>query len=612
MLGVNMKKLKKIFSKIKNVLKEFITKKVLLYSIVFFLFVFLILSFFQKTTNNEYISSLDLINKYDETTNLISGNETYSNVLLNYKENNIPFINENLKLESNLFSGLVITELDGEYGSFVNEYEKEDTPVFLLDEDNEINIKINGIKNGIYYINIDYYELGNNIDNNQISLKIKREGESEFKVPFHESNTMVLKSEWSYLTRDFKEDRYGNEIQAGAVKNIKWRSQALHDYTGIHTGYYGFHLNYGDEILISTRNNPILIGEVSFVEYNELSSYNEYLDKYKNISISNSRLQVSARDMETRSEPSIRLRNEQNANNLYYDTQFLKLNTVFADSWQYGGQAITYNIEVEENAMYKLAFKYRQYSLGDMPTFRKITINGEVPFDLFEAYAFPHTTGFLNRKIVDENGEDILIYLEEGINTITLEAVSYPYRTAIEKLREIMSEIQNLSLNIKRYTSGGNDPLRYWEIEKHFPNAKDDIYRWADELDKLDAELNVLTKTKRPSELANLSQSSKRLRSLGKKVNRLPSKMPLLSDGDSSVSQLIGATMQRLMISGLELERVIVYGETKLPKPNPNIFVKSYEEIKRLVLSYTNSPYSASKMKDEDLNIWVNYRSEER
>ncbi|MCR1808788.1 extracellular solute-binding protein [Haploplasma modicum] len=602
-----MKKIKKILSESKKRIKQFMTIKVLLYSISFFLFIFLVLSFFPKTSNVDYVSSLEYNSDYQKTTNLISGNTTYSNMLLDYKEKKIPFINENSNIRTSEFNGHVVTNIDDEYGEIVSSYSNKDSKVYLLDEKNNLKIKFKDIKSGVYYISIDYYELNKNIDNNQISLMVKRNGDSEFRVPFHESNTMVLKSDWSYLTKDFTEDRYGNEIQSGAEKNFKWRNQALFDYNGLHVGYYGFHLSEDDEILISSRNNSLLIGEVSFVKYNELESYENYLKKHNNKKLSQELIQVSARDMEGRSEASIRLRNEQNPTNLYYDTQFLKLNTVFADSWQNGGQTISYKINVNETAMYKLAFKYRQYSLGEMPTFRRISIDNEVPFDLFEGYAFPHTTSFVNRKIVDENGDDVLIFLEEGEHIISLEAVSYPYRTAIEKIREIMSEIQNLSLRVKRYTSGGNDPLRDWDIEKHFPEAKDKMYQWADDLDMLHESLKKLSGVKKPAEISNLTQSSKRLRSIAKKINKLPSKMALFSDGDSSVNQLLGATMQRLMISGMELERVIFYGNSKLKNPAANIFVKSFEEVKRLILSYTNNPYSVSKKNKNDLTVWVNH-----
>ena len=48
-----------------------------------------------------------------------------------------------------------------------------------------------------------------------------------------------------------------------------------------------------------------------------------------------------------------------------------------------------------------------------------------------------------------------------------------------------MSEIQDLALEVKRYTAGGTDPYRDWDIADYFPNAKDDMLRWSNELTTL-------------------------------------------------------------------------------------------------------------------------------
>jgi hypothetical protein len=84
---------------------------------------------------------------------------------------------------------------------------------------------------------------------------------------------------------------------------------------------------------------------------------------------------------------------------------------------------------------YHLSFKYRQYLIKDMSVFRKIKINGEVPYDFLESYAFPYTMSFINRTLVDENDEPLKVYLEAGVNTITIEAVNYPYRQTIETIQ---------------------------------------------------------------------------------------------------------------------------------------------------------------------------------
>lgn len=598
-----MKTVKKGLTSIMNTLKNIPTKKLIMYIIVFCLSLIIILSYFRKSTISYYIDTVSYNDEYFKTSNLISGNETYTNKLISYKEENIKFVNENKTIDNKDYVGEEVYINDQEYEEIIQEYLNIEptNKVFYIDDETSLKITVNDIESGVYYLAIDYYELEELIDNNQINIKINDE------TPFHESENLILKSSWVFNSEEFSKDRYGNEIQAGASKDFKWQQQALYDYYGQHPVYYGFYLKSGDVITIESNNNSLLVGSLYFVEYKELLTYEEYLSNYSNVKLSSELLNVAARDMDVRSEPSIRLRSEQDPSNIYYDTQHLELNTIFSESWQNGGQSVTYKFNVNETAMYKLSFKYRQNLVSDMPVFRQIKINGEVPFDLFQSYAFPYTTGFLNRKVVDENNKDVLIYLEAGENEVTLEAVNYPYRTVIEKIREIMGEIQQLALEVKRYTSGGDDPYRDWDIERYFPHADDNMLRWADELEELHAYVNNLSKESNPSQIANLIQSAKRLRSIAKNINRLPSKMVQFSDGDASVSHLLGETMQRLMVSGMELERTVFYGDKKLPKPYVNIFTSVFEGAKRLVLSYVNNPYSVSASGDDELNVWVNY-----
>ncbi|MFH0767132.1 MAG: extracellular solute-binding protein [Bacillota bacterium] len=245
--------------------------------------------------------------------------------------------------------------------------------------------------------------------------------------------------------------------------------------------------------------------------------------------------------------------------------------------------------------------------IKDMPVFRKIKIDGDVPFDLLESYAFPYTVSFSNRSLVDENNEFLKIYLGAGSHELSLEAVNYPYRQTIETIQYVMNEIQELSLSIKRYTSGGTDRYRDWDIEAYFPMASSNILDWADLLNQIYRELLGLTSSDQPSEIGNLKVAATRLTNIANDINKLPSLMVQFSDGDSSVNQMLGNMMQRLMRSNLELERSVFHGEDPIAKPYANIFVRFWEGTKRLVLSFVNNPYSASSRKDDEITVWVNH-----
>ena len=70
---------------------------------------------------------------------------------------------------------------------------------------------------------------------------------------------------------------------------------------------------------------------------------------------------------------------------------------------------------------------------------------------------------------------------------------------------------------------------------------------WADLLlEEYELLLSVST-NKEPTEIANLKVAAKLLKTISKNINKLPSKMVQFSDGDSSVSQMLGDLMQRMM-----------------------------------------------------------------
>lgn len=597
--------IKKGLGNIKRVFLSLTTKKIIIILLSFILALIIGLSFFKQSSNDTYYDSSDLMYGYqNETLSSAFSIPQYTTVMQMYLDQNIPETDVVKTIYTGEMNGLPITESDMDYGSVVTDYINQtglSQDVYLLDSLNDVSFVNTSTETGLYYLAIDYYELEANIDNTQISITVN--GES----PFYESQTLFLPSKWVLSTTDFKLDRYQNEIQPSSDKVEAWFHHEINDYRGMHPGLFAFNLKQGDVITVHYVNGQILVGQMYFVTPDHIPTYQEYLNANGNQNVVNESITIAARDMAYRNDASIRLRAEQDPSNLYYNTQFLRLNVIFGDSWQNSGQAVTYNINVETSGYYYLTFKYRQYMIKDMSVFRKIKIDGAVPFDLFESYAFPYTVNFLNRTLTDENNENIKVYLEAGTHELTLEAVNYPYRQTIESIQYVMNEIQKLSLSIKRYTSGGTDRYRDWDIEGYFPTASSDILGWADLLMQTYQRLLPLSTVSEPSEIGNLKVAATRLTSIANDINKLPSRMVQFSDGDSSVNQMLGNLMQRLMYSSLELERTIIHGDVKIAKPYSNFFVSFWEGTKRLVLSFVNNPYSAATRKDNEITVWVNH-----
>ncbi len=598
--------LSEYYQKVKAFFIAFGFKKTLLSLLGLVLIVYIVASFFRVASNSVFFDARALAHAYEDSATLNLSETTYSTVKKRYITQGYDLSEAEVTFDPIDMTGSLVTALDPLYQEPILDYadyrlNAGDTVSVYQTHTNSVTFSVGNIPAGLYYIALDYYELSESVQATQVGVKINGD------YPFYESRTLILESEWTFDSTEFKLDRYQNEIQPSSSKNQTWKTMVLRDLKGMHAGYYEFYLTADDEITLEHVSGEFLIGQVHFVQMTEIPTYASYLLQNGNSDVVNDFIQISAKDIATRNDASIRLRAERDPSSMHYDTQFLKMNTIFGDSWQNGGQSVTYNIDVETAGYYHISLKYRQYMIKDMPVFRKIYINGEVPFDLLESYAFPYTTSFIHRTLVDENNDALKIYLNKGSNTITMEAVLYPYRNTIESIKYVMSEIQDLALRIKKYTSGGTDRYRDWDIETYFPDAEGDIRFWALELDQIYNDLIVLTDNKAPSEILNLKVAATRLRSIANNVNKLPGRMVQFSDGDSSVNQMLGDLMQRLMRANLELERTIVHGDKALPKPYPNVFYSSWEGLKRLVLSFINNPYSTQQRGQDELIVWVNH-----
>jgi len=517
-----------------------------------------------------------------------------------YQEAGVPQTGYETVYGATELEGLSVGINDEDYGLIVESYDHPNS-VYLLDQLSTVSFMYDGQNSGIISLGLDYYLLDQGTEDTKIALTINNE------FQFYESQTLVLPASWMFTEETFPLDRYENELQPQSMKVNEWSNHVLRDMKALHAYPYSFYVEYGDEITLSFVNAKVLIGLIQVVATEPLVDYATYRETSPTAPVINTLSMISSRSMVSRSDASIRLRTEQDASSMFYDTQFLRLNTIFGDSWERGGQTIDYEIDVETSGYYALSFRYRQYLQNDMVTMRSIYINGDIPFQEFLAMAFPYTMQFKNRTLLQPNGEPYYVYLEEGINTISLEAVNYAYRFALETIQIIMSQIQQLALSIKRYTAGSNDLYRDWEIETYFPEAKNQLLGWADQLDVMYEKLIHLSINRTPSQLANVKVSSARLRTLANQINRLPGLMVQFADGDSSVNQMLGALLQEMMRSNLEIERIMVHGEVALPRATASFFRSAYEGSARLVLSFINNPYSATQMDEEQINVWVNF-----
>ena len=464
-----------------------------------------------------------------------------------------------------------------------------------------IEISVTVDEAGEYHLALDQADAGPSILVNRLAVKINGE------YLFAESRNIELYADWLMPQGAFSTDRYGNEIMPNATKDRSISMSYFYDSTALNTDPLTFKLDAGENTieLVHVRGE-IIIGNLHVKSVRPIPTYEEYIASIDADLVEYALIRIGAESFISKSNPATRLRSERDPSATAYDTRTLRLNAIDGWSFRHGNNTLKYEVEVEESGFYYLSFKYRQNYLMQMPVFREISINGEVPFNEMRMVPFHYTNDFRNYTL--NNGEEnYKFYLEAGVNEIQLRVVLEPYRNAYEHVVVIMDEMTELSLEIKKLTGNTSDRFRNWRLVTYIPDVEERLDRWIETLEHLRDGLGSYSEHHNPGELTNIVLSIRQLEQLREDINDIPNKMTLLADGDSSTAQLLGTTAQVFLENGLDIEQMYLSGNDRLPRPRANLFVNMFESTRRFFMSFGNNDYEIGNTDDDTIEIWVNY-----
>ena len=130
-----------------------------------------------------------------------------------------------------------------------------------------------------------------------------------------------------------------------------------------------------------------------------------------------------------------------------------------------------------------------------------------------------------------------------------------------------------------------------WQIDEFIQNplASQRLNTWRDRLADLLVKINELSKSD-PNKQNRLYQNVKnaydKLCDLCKKPNELPHKLTVLSEGSSSIANMLSDSLHTSTFSPLSLDKIYVHGEdANLPSPKENFFLSFCGTVQRVFKS---------------------------
>lgn len=471
----------------------------------------------------------------------------------------------------------------------------------LLNEKDTLTFSITVKESGKYRLFAEYRAKNPKSLSSQISLSA---GKDESVI----SSLPVL---WADELSEYERDRYGNDLLPKQIAAEEFVCNYFENSNSLNLEPVTFEWAPGSyEINLTMEIQSFEFRKFSLYKVMESEDYSAYNQKHQNNAqnIKSTVIPIEAERYAVKSASSIRGKSIENAALTPYDTYKKKINAIDANSWNKAGQKILWEFTVPASGFYQLAFSYSQSGASNKPVFRRIEIDGTLPFKELACIAFPQnsTDSFENLTIEIED-KPIEIWLEAGSHTISMRAEMGPMEEIYDDVLKLMDDITALGMELQKLTAGQTEKNRTWDMEVFFPQAIPEMKEFIQRLKGIYSRLEAVS-GKTPTFASPLNYAVRQLERLIDNPRTLPNHAETLHTGDNSVAKSLGQVIGILDFQPLSLDRIYFYtAGGNLPKTKVSFFTAAGEFIKRLGASFI-SDYNAYQpdKNGTELKVWIN------
>jgi ABC-type glycerol-3-phosphate transport system substrate-binding protein len=317
------------------------------------------------------------------------------------------------------------------------------------------------------------------------------------------------------------------------------------------------------------------------------------------------RIELEAEHPTFKNDTVIRPVNDRSLEVAPYDTYRLLLNTVGGESWQRDGSAVYYTFDVPVDGLYEITLRALQKVRVNAAVYRRITLNERVLFDELSAVPFGSSNRWADMPLGGDTPYQF--YLRAGENTLGIEAIAAPYGLAIERIRQVLEEINDLSLEVKKLTGNQVDPFKEWVISDYIPDIQDRLLAIADELRADQDALAAVNGGTGSPEILTYELAINNILFLAAEPDKIPTRLSRLSEGSGSAAQQLAGLLPILQNQSLALDKIFIHSPDSPPVPvRVSWLMRVSEGLKRFFGSFRPDPYQSIGATAGELEIWVN------
>ncbi|MBP8000528.1 MAG: extracellular solute-binding protein [Chloroflexi bacterium] len=424
--------------------------------------------------------------------------------------------------------------------------------------------------------------------------------------PTPDTQRIILPVFYENSADEFPLDRYGNEALIRQQRLLLWATTPLRDANFSQPYPLQLTLGQGQHTFTFTVSKEALyLGSIYLKPFAPYPDYNQYLQNHPASATSGVFIELEAEFPSYKNNTSVRPASSRSLEVTPYDTYKLLLNTLGGESWKHSGSAVYYEVEAPADGYYFITLRAIQNTRNNFTVFRRVTVNGELPFAELNAIPFAYSTDWADVTLGGDTPYQI--YLHQGTNVIGIEATNSPYYAAIEKIRKVLIDINTLSLEIKKLTGNQVDPFKEWVLSDYIPDIEEQLLAIAADLETDLDGLNAINESGGSQEIMTYQMAIDNIRFLAQDPDEIPVHMTRFSDGSGSAAQLLGTVLPLLQSQPLALDKIYIHSADTLPEPvKASALMSFWEGLKRFLNSFKRDPYQTIGADEDEIEVWVN------
>lgn len=458
---------------------------------------------------------------------------------------------------------------------------------------------------GFYNLELGYIALPGTTSDIQRKLYIDGE------ICYDDLAQLVIKRWWQDDSITVKNN---NELRPEAYEVYSRTEWFVEDYNCRYGEALKFYLAAGEHtITLETIKEPMIVTGLRFCAEERPAAYAEVIGELQaggQVYSGEAVVMQAERSDDyvnaiTKSSQAINIQKNYTDSNIYpYHPYYAVYNTIGRESWENAGDSISWSINVEKDGLYELTFKGRQSTNRGVTSYRRLYINGEVPYLEMNAIGFDYSNDMNNYTVADAQGNPYLFHLNAGENIITLQAVMGPFGSIVSQVEESVEKLNSAYLDVVRLTGQAPSKFIDYQIAVKEPNFAVTMKAESERLYKIVDMLIEITGEK-GEQTVLLEKMARQAEGLAEDPELVIKELNQLKNNLSAV----GTWLVSISLMPLELDSIILSGSVEsLPDPEESFFAGLYNGVVRFFSTFfidSNAVGAVEGQENEALKVWV-------